>query len=258
MDLSIIILNYQSKGLVKQCLKGIKNSNLSLSYEIIVVDNASNDGCLEMVKNNFLGVKTIQADKNHGYAAGNNLGIKATQGKYIMILNPDVAVLENSIQLMFEFMENRVEVGLAGPRLINPDKSVQFSCMKFPTLLTPLYRRTFLGRFQFVQKKLKEYQMSDCDHAENREVDWIFGACMIVRKSAIEKVGLLDEKFFLYFEDTDWCRRFWRAGFKVYYVANAKMVHYHGRLSDSGILGIFKKATRTHIKSWLRYFWKNK
>ncbi|MCK4968462.1 MAG: glycosyltransferase family 2 protein, partial [Candidatus Aenigmarchaeota archaeon] len=146
MLLSIIILNYKSKGLLKQCLKGILLLHLSFQYEIIVVDNASNDHCNKMIKEEFSQVKIILASFNRGYAAGNNLGMKIAQGKYVLILNPDIAVLKNSIEQLIKFMEQHSTAGMVGPKLINPNGSRQFSCFRFPRWYTPILRRTLLGR----------------------------------------------------------------------------------------------------------------
>ncbi|PIP17480.1 MAG: glycosyl transferase family 2 [Parcubacteria group bacterium CG23_combo_of_CG06-09_8_20_14_all_35_9] len=256
MDLSIIILNYKTKGLVKQCIKGIKLLNLELDYEIIVVDNASQDGVGQMIKEQFSEAKFIAGKVNRGYAAGNNLGIRRSKGKYIMILNPDITVLPQAIEKMFSFLESYPKAAVVGPKLINPDGSTQLSCYHFPSLLVPIYRRTPLGRLPFAKKILRWYQMMDWDHSKRRRVDWLLGACLMIRTSAIEKVGLMDERFFLYFEDIDWCRRFWQAGWEVYYIADAEMVHYYQRLSAEGpgIIGLFKKSTRIHIVSWIKYF----
>ncbi len=256
MDLSIIILNYKTKGLVKQCIRNVKVATANLNYEIIVVDNGSNDGIEDMMKENFAEIKFIQTGKNSGFAAGNNIGIKEAQGKYIMLLNPDVTVLNGSIEKMVNFIENNPEAGLVGPRLINPDGTYQISCRTFQTPKLILYRRTPLGLMPFAKEQLVKHLMLDFNHQENREVDWLMGACMLVRKSALDKVDLLDERFFFYVEDMDWCRRFWMNGYKVYYIAEAEMVHLFERASETDIWGFFRinKMARWHISSWLKYF----
>ena len=256
MDLSIVILVYKQKGLLRQCLKGISLLNLNFTYEIIVVDNDLTDSCSQMIKKDFPEVKFIQSDKNLGYAGGNNLGLKKAQGKYIMILNPDIAILTNEFEKMMQFMNQHPQVGILGPKLINADGSQQYSCYRFPTFLMPFYRRTFLGKLPWFRQKVEKYLMMDWDHQNNQEVDWLLGGCLMVRKTALDKVGLLDERFFLYFEDVDWCRRFWEKGYQVIYFAESEVVHYHQRSSadTSWLLGLFKKVTREHIKSWLKYF----
>jgi GT2 family glycosyltransferase len=242
--------------LVKQCIRNVKVSVNNLAYEIIVVDNGSSDGCGEMIKENFPEIKFIQLPKNIGFAAGNNVGIKETKGEYIMLLNPDVTALNGSIEKMVGFMKTHPEVGLAGPKLINPDGTYQISCRTFQTPKLILYRRTPLGNFKQAARELREHLMTDFDHKSNREVDWVMGACMLVRQSALDKVGLLDERFFFYVEDMDWCRRFWENGFKVYYLAETEMVHLYERASavESWKFWTFNKMTRRHIASWVKYF----
>lgn len=279
MDLSIVILNYKQKGLVKQCIKGIVLAKPQLDYEIIVVDNNSNDGCLAMVESMFKPevvndptqprlplppsliipkIVTIAAKSNDGFAVGNNLGIAAAQGKYVMILNPDIAVVPGAIEEMKKYLDDHADVGMLGPKLINPDGSVQYSCRRFPNFLTPLFRRTILGNLKMARKWVGSYLMQDFNHKTSRDVDWLFGACLFVRKSVLDQVGSFDEHFFMYFEDLDLCRRFWAAGYRVVYVVNTEMVHYHSRLSAqrSGVLGVLNRGGRIHLISGLKYFFK--
>lgn len=258
VDLSIVILNYKSKNMVKECLRGIKSVGINLNYEIIVVDNASGDGIGKMLKENFPDVKFIVSPENVGFAAGNNLGIKAANGRYVLIMNPDIAIFQGSVEALVKYMDTHPDVGLAGPKLLNPDGTVQYSVCRFPGRFTPLYRRTPLGRTEAGKREIARYLMKDWDHGEAREVDWMLGACLIVRRESLEKVGLFDERFFLYFEDTDWCRRFWEAGWKVAYAPESSMVHFHRRESaESSLLAsLFKKTTQIHILSSIKYFLK--
>ncbi len=264
MDLSIIILNYKQKNLVKNCLKNILALNLNLEYEIIVIDNASSDGCMEMVKKEFLSeisfnkIKMLESKVNNGYASGNNLGIKEAKGKYILILNPDITVLSGSIEKMFQFMEKNSDCAICGPKLLNPDRSVQISSFRFPKWYTPIFRRTFLKQFNFTKKELQRYQMLDLNEDEIKKTGWLMGACVMIKKTVIEKVGLMDEHYRLYFEDTDWCKRFWNAGYKVYYFPQAEMIHFHQRLSaqEFGLKSVLNPSTRIHIISAIKYFWK--
>jgi len=251
MEISIIINNYKTKGLLKQCLAGIYAYPPSVSYEIIVVDNNSQDGSVEMVKDKFPQVKLVASGENLGHHRGNNLGIKNSSGKYILILNTDIAFLDNSIDRIYNFMESHSEAALTGPKLKNPDGSIQMSCMRFPSKLVPIYRRTFLGNFSFAKKEIDHYLMKDFDHMSTKEVDWILGACVMIRKSAIDKVGPMDESLFLYFGDIAWCRKFWEFNYKVYYFVDANIIHYHKR--ESAQSGIFSLVFWIHIIDWLRY-----
>lgn len=256
MDVSVIILNYRSRNLVKQCVKTIGLAPPDSRHEVIVVDNASGDGCGDMLAERFPHVRFIDAKANLGYAGGNNLGIKASRGRYVLIMNPDITVRPGAIDVLVRFMDEHPDVGIAGPRLVRPDGSIDHSCFRYPTPAIPAYRRTPLGRTSQGRRALDRYLMSDFDRGETRDVDWLLGAVLIVRRSALADVGLLDERFFLYFEDTDWCRRFREAGHRVTFVTDAEMVHYHERLSARGpwLLSPFRRSTRTHISSCIKYF----
>jgi len=256
MLLSIIILNYKSKGLVKYCLKGIQKLNLDFEYEIIVVDNDSRDGCLEMVKKEFKKdprIKTIQSAKNLGMGAGNNLGIREAKGKYILVLNPDIMILPNTLEKMIAYLDSHEKTGILAPQLINPNNTIQASAFRFPSFWRPLYRRTPLGKTKKGKTKLAHFLISDWDRKTSRTVDWLLGACLMIRKSTLDQVGMFDERFFLFFEDTDLCRRFQNAGFEVWYLADAKMIHYPHRLSAKKVLS---RPVRTHLISQVKYFLK--
>jgi len=255
MDLSIIILNYRTAKLVRQCIKTVKLYEPAASYEIIVVDNDSHDGVEEMLRQNYPEVKFVQTGGNRGYAAGNNTGIRQSIGRYLLILNPDITVKPGSIDAAVGYMERHQDIGLLGPKLVKPDGSVDESCYRFPSRLIPLYRRTPLGKLAAGRRALNQYLMVDYDRQMTRDVDWLLGAVLVVRRAALKQVGLFDERFFLYFEDTDWCRRFWQAGYRVVYYVGAEMVHYHERLSARGnwFTSLFRRSTRVHITSWLKY-----
>lgn len=258
MELSIIILNYKTRGLVKYCLKNATDTINNLNYEIIVVDNGSDDGISNMLAERFPQVRFLQTGKNLGFAAGYNVGIKEAKGKYVLVLTADVSVLDGSIEKMVEFMEKNPQVGLAGPKIINPDGSYQITCRTFQTPQIILYRRTPLSYLSFAKKELAKHLMSDFDRLTSREVDWVMGACMIVRKSALDKVGLFDERFFFYVEDMDWCRRFWANDYKVMYIADAKVIHLYEKASDHGIWKFWKldKMARWHMISGIKYIFK--
>jgi|APSaa5957512535_1039671.scaffolds.fasta_scaffold39733_1 GT2 family glycosyltransferase len=260
MDLSIVILNYKNKNLAKELLKNLVELNLPYQHEIIVVDNASYDGIKEIVEEKFPQVKFIQSHKNGGFAYGNNLGIKQAQGKYIMIMNPDLAILSDAIDILYKYMEDNIDVALAGPRLINADKSVQSSCTTLPDWRLPMYRRTSLGDTKAGRRWLDKYLMKNLDHYKNNYVPALFGACLIFRSDALDKVGLLDERYFMYLEDLDWSRRFWQNGYKVAYVGKAEIIHLHRRQSAAQglIKTLFSKTARNHIISFVKYLLKFK
>jgi len=258
MDCSIIILNYKTPGLLRVSLKGLAAANLALDYEIIVVDNASGDTSVDMVRREFPNVKLVASPVNGGFAAGNNLGLCAAQGEFAIIMNPDLAVFPGVIENLVATMRQRPDVGLLAPQLRNPDGTVQVSAYRFPSLSIALLRRTPFGKLPWARRKLRSYLMLDANLTAAHPVDWVLGGCMIVRRAALGSVGLLDERFFMYVEDVDWCRRFWEAGFPVIYDPSVSLVHYHQRQSaeSPGLTGVFSRLTRVHIASWIKYFWK--
>lgn len=253
MTLSIIILAYNSKNLLKYCLKSIKEADLSIDHEIIAADSASTDSTAEMMREKYPEIKLIIAPRNRGYAAGNNFGIRASSGEYVMILNPDIVVKKGEIEKMIKFMAEHAEIGMLGPKLINVDGSLQYSCRRFPKWWTPLARRTIFGKTKKGLREIQRFLMHDYDHQEGREVDWLFGAALLVRRQALEEAGLLDERFFMYFEDTDWCRRFWQKGWKVYYFPGAEFIHYYRQESAEKLIS---KINLAHVASWWKYLWK--
>lgn len=259
--LSIIILNYNQKNLLKVCLRGILKVKPKLEYEIIIVDNNSKKSDQEEIKKLVSlaadKIKIIVNQKNLGFAAGCNLGIKKAKGDYLLILNPDIAVLGGSIEKMVNWMKSNKNIGIIGPKLLNPDRSVQKSCYHYPSWDVPILRRTILGKLKWAKKKIDEYIMADFNHQEIKSVDWILGAALLLRKEMLKKVGLFDQRFFLYFEDVDLCRRANLAGWQVVYYPLAEMFHYHQRDSARpGIFSLFSRFTRIHIASAIKYFLK--
>jgi len=254
MDISIVIVNYNSKEKTKDCLKSIKDSDLGdLKYEIIVVENNSSDK-LDDLKKEIIDFKLIKSPVNLGMGGGNNLAIKKAQGEFVLILNPDTILKKVVIKIFWEYIKENPDVYIVGPKLLNPDLSLQFSCAKFPRPWTPIFRRTFLSRF--FKKHLDWFLMKNFSHDIIKEVDWLMGSCLMIRKKDFEG---FDERFFMYFEDIDVCRRAWREGKKVVYCPEAEVIHFHARESahNPWYVSIFNnKLTREHIKSWLRYFMK--
>ena len=249
--ISIIIVNYNTAGLVKNCIKSIYRHIGDVSHEIIVVDNNSSDEIGKMLKKRFSSVKFYRTNKNLGYGGGNNIGIKKAIGKYIAILNPDIVIKEQTFQRMYGFMEDNSDIGVIGPKLISPNGDIQHTRCRFPDFLTPIYRRTPLKKLKNIKSKIDNYTTRDITYNKTTETDWIFGAFLFIRKSAIDKVGMFDKRFFLGFEDADLCRRFWDNNYRVVYFSNTTVVHYPHRLSKKNI---FSRPIREHTLSWLRYF----
>lgn len=263
MDLSIILVNYKQKDFTMNCIKSIKEANFQLpdkklSYEIIVVDNNSEDGVGEVLSWQNPEVKFFQNKKNLGMGRANNIGIKEAVGDYVVIMNPDTIAMPDTFYKLYQYMEQNHEVGVIGPKQFNMDKSVQNSCYRWYGLFTPMYRRTPIGGFAFAQKDLNRFLMKDFDCNKILEVDWLLGSFLFCRKEALNEVGLFDERFFLYFEDTDFCRRFWKKGWKVVYNPETKIIHNHSRHSAKVAWYKFftNVAARHHIISWVKYLLK--
>jgi GT2 family glycosyltransferase len=242
-------------------LESIKTAQVSFDYEIIVVDSEVEDETQDMIREIFLELqaKYISFEKNKGYSKLVNAGLVAARGQYVLVLNADMIMFKDSLQKMFDYMEKNPPVGLLGPQLLNFNETIQDSCFRHYRILTILCRRTFIGKLKFGQKELARFLMKDFDHKSVREVDWILGAALMIRRQALEQVGQMDERFFMYFEDTDWCRRFWSRGWQVVYYPDAKMYHYHGRVSKKtgGLLDLFvNKYAWIHITSAIKYFFK--
>lgn len=255
MKLSIVILNYKTKHLTRLCIQNIFSLALPLEHEIILVDNASGDGSAELASL-FPSLHFIQNKENRGHAAGNNIGIQKAKGEYILILNPDIVFQKQEDVLQpLSFLDEHRKVGILGPRLLDPSGGVQNSCFRKYSLLTPLYRRTFLGKMPFGKKDVARHLMLDFDHKENREVDWILGACMFIRREMLENIGFLNEQFFLYFADYELCDRARAYGFTVMYFAKTSIIHYHKRESaqHSFFKNILSYPTRMHFQDWRTY-----
>ena len=241
------------------CLKSIKENIEGMDCEIIVVDSEAKEKTRDFIKEKYPEVKIIPFIKNLGYSKIVNAGIKESAGKYILILNADIIVLKNAIQEMMDCLEKNPKVGILGPQLLDFTDNIQESCFANPTIPAILARRTFFGKIKWGKKALNRFTIKDWDRKSTKDVDWVQGSAMMIRKKALDEVGLWDERFFMYFEDADLCRRFWQRGLKVLYLPSARMVHYYHRSSKKfgAILdAIFNKQTRIHIISAIKYFLK--
>lgn len=261
--LTIVITHHQTPILLKLCLKSILENIEDIEYEIIIVDSQLKSTVEDLIEEKIFKkekdrIKLISFSKNVGYAKLVNAGIKKSKGNNILILNADILVLKGSIQKMIDFMKNNPQTGIIGPQLLTFSNKVQNSHFKFPTLGAILARRTFLGKLKWGKKKLNEFLVQE-ENSLHKKVDWVQGSAMFVRQEAIDKIGLMDERYFMYLEDTDWCRRFWQNNYEVIYLPSAKMSHYYYRVSkkwNSFLDILFNKYTRIHLISAFKYFWK--
>ncbi|OGI16400.1 MAG: hypothetical protein A3J63_01810 [Candidatus Moranbacteria bacterium RIFCSPHIGHO2_02_FULL_40_12b] len=261
MDLTIAINGYRNPELLKLCIKSIRRNVKNVNYELIVTDSATEEETELMMREEFPGIKFFPSRINIGFQGMVKKSIEQSQGEYLLLLNNDIIVRENSVEAILEFMKKNPDVGIAGPQLLNFNDTLQYSCFRFYKPITILYRRTFLGKFSFAKKHLDWFLMKDYDHKKIKEVDWLMGSALLVSRKAVSKAGLMDPRFFMYMEDVDWCRRFWENGYKVIYYPEAKMYHYHGKASaKGGFIGslLFNKLTWIHINSAIKYFKKYK
>lgn len=254
--ISIIIVGYKSNQLLKYFFKAFEKAVVVAPYEFIVVDNASHDGTKEMIQKDHPQVRYIENTHNLGYAKACNIGMHVASGEYFLFLNPDIIVLPGSIESLQKYLEEHADVGAIAPKLTKPSGLLQATCRRWPPFATPFYRIRRLASFKPIARRIAEYLMEDYDHLAPREVDWVIGGAIMVRRLAAIDVGAWDEQFFMYFEDADWCRRFWGKNWKVVYLATTHMFHYYGQESTESpsIRSIItSRTTRAHIASWLKY-----
>jgi N-acetylglucosaminyl-diphospho-decaprenol L-rhamnosyltransferase len=264
--LSVIITHHKTPVLLKLCLRSIEQAlqGTDLKREVLIVDSEANFDDQEMIKEMFPEVKFISFENNVGYAKIVNAGLSQAQGQYLLILNADIIILEDAINKMVRFLKNQPHVGVVGPQLLTFTNEVQESCFRRPDfwgfMAFMMARRTIFGRSAWGKKVLDQFLLKPYDLGIVQwPVDWLQGSAMMVSREAAQKVGFLDERYFMYFEDADWCQRFWRHGFEVVYLPQAKMAHYYYRASRKwgGVMDIIlNKYTRLHIISALKYFWK--
>jgi GT2 family glycosyltransferase len=228
--LTICIVSWNTRDLLLDCLKSVYNSHTGFDYEVTVVDNNSGDGTADAVAMAYPRVRLIRNANNPGFAAANNQAIKISNAPYVLLLNPDTVMPPDLLQGMVDFMEVSSTAGAAGPKLIFPDGIIQDSCSLYPPGLEMI----------LIHHGLKSDRPVNINSSGPIPTASIMGACLIVRRQAIEKVGLMDENFFLIFEEADWCYRILQAGWNVFYLPNHKVVHYQGQsekqLPGSGII----------------------
>lgn len=244
-DVSVIIVNYNVQEFLEQALASVHEAGKGLSVEIFVVDNNSVDGSVQMVKNRFPDVHLIENEQNVGFATANNQAIREASGRYLLILNPDTLLQEDTLSTLVRFMDEHPDAGAAGCRILNPDGTfAPESRRAFPTPSVAFYRLTGLGRLFPKSPTFGQYNLTYLPIDELCEVDALSGSCMMVRANALVQspggnrkgAGLLDESFFMYGEDLDWCYRIQEAGWKIYYTPDTQIIHYKGESTKKGEL----------------------
>jgi GT2 family glycosyltransferase len=257
MDVSIIIVNWNTRELLSQCLQSVYASRTTKEIEVWVVDNGSTDGSVEMVRENYPQANLTVNEKNVGFAHANNQAIKRSSGDTVLLLNPDTVVDQDAIDNLFHFLESNSDVGVVGPRLLNPDRSLQESAYPEPTLFREFWRMFHLDKFNYYA----EYPMDKWPNDQVREVDVLMGACLLIRRKIFDQVGFMDEDFFIYSEEVDLCTRIRDYGWRLFWYPAATVVHYGGQSTQQvqqemflqlyqGKIQYFRKH-RSSIEVWL-------
>jgi GT2 family glycosyltransferase len=229
MMLSIIIVNYNTGKLLQDCLQSIYAGANGMPFDVWVVDNNSVDSSQNMVRSAFPKVRLIENGTNVGFSKANNLAISRCNSKYVLLLNPDTLVIGDAIDRMVDFMEEHPKVGIAGCKVLNRDRTLQLACRRsIPTPKVAFFRMTGLSRLFPNNRSLAQYNLTFKDADEEQEVDAVSGAFLMARRETVEQIGLLDERFFMYGEELDWCLRAKRAGWSVMYSPAAEIIHYKG------------------------------
>jgi len=232
LDLSIVIVSYNGREHLRRCLASLAAHPPAAESEVIVVDNDSRDGSAPMVASEFPHVRLLRMPRNLGFAAGANRGAREATGEAVVLLNPDSEVEADPFAPMLAYLREHADAGIVAPRLLNPDGSLQLSCRSFPAFSVALFNRYSLLTRLFPRNRYsRQYLLSDWHHDSISEVDWVSGACLTVRRSLFEEIGLLDEGYFMYIEDVDLCQRVHRAGYKVVYLPQTSVIHHIGRSS---------------------------
>jgi GT2 family glycosyltransferase len=250
--LSIIIVSYNSSSYLKDCIDSLLKYRPLFQFEIIVVDNASTDDSVHLVEKNYPYARLIINKRNMGFAAANNIAIRKSNSKYLLLINSDCEVYENSIQAMVSYMEDNAGTGIVGPKIKNTDGSIQLSCRKFPSFFDA-GMHTLLHNIAPDNRFSRRYKLAEIERSAPVEVDWVSGSCILIRRKSLDDTGLMDERYFMYVEDTDLCFQMWKKGWKVIYNPYSEILHHIGGSTRSGEVS---SSVRMQ-KSALYFFWKN-
>jgi len=251
VDVSLCIVSYKARDFVRDCLASVSKNTRKSTLEIILVDNNSQDGTVEIVANHFPTVKLIINDKNVGFSRANNQALKVSKGRFILWLNPDTVLLPNALDTLVAFMDSRPDVAIVGPKVLNKDRTLQGQCRRgFPTPWAMFCYFSGLSELFPHHKLFSKYLMTYQNENVAHEVDAVSGSCLLVRREVMDKIGLLDEDYFMYGEDLDYCYRAKKAGWKVYYTPEAQVIHYGGTASRKKP---FRSIYEFHRAMWIFY-----
>ncbi len=251
-DISFVIVSWNARQHLLNCLNSLSNPS-GCTQEIIVVDNGSTDGSIELVETQFPEVKLIKNKENLGFARANNIGIRASKGRYVCLINSDAIVLNNCIGGLMKFMDENSSVGMAGPKILNPNKTIQYSCRHFPSVWNNLCQAVGLNYIFPKSAFFSDWFMSYWSHDSIRSVDVLSGCFWMVRKEALVDIGLLDERFFIYGEDIDWCKRFHKAGWDVVFYPGAEAIHFGGASSGNAPIRFYLEMQKSDLHYWRKH-----
>jgi GT2 family glycosyltransferase len=277
VDLSIVIVNWNVRELLRRCLASLDQEKVGLPangsanegglpelpgrigpsaavIEVVVVDCNSTDGSAEMVRREFPWAKVIASDDNLGYARGNNRGISEATGRYLLVLNPDTEVVNDALETMVRYLDEHPAVGILGPGLLYPDGTLQSSRRRYPTLATAFFEGTLLQQWWPKNRVAQRYYMSDCPGDVTQSVEWLVGAALMIRREAWQQIGPLDEGFFMYFEELDWCRRCQAAGWEIHFSPAARVIHHEGKSSEQVATARTIRFHRSKIRYFRKYY----
>lgn len=250
LDLSIIIISFNTKDLLKTCIKSIYETTKNLNYEIIVVDNASSDGSPEAIEKAFNGVTVIKNNENLGFAKANNQAIKVARGKYLLLLNSDTILKEGTIENMVQFIDKHPNAAAVGPKVLNVDGTLQFKGFSFPSITSSLL--ILFGAERIFSKRLlyKLFTKFYWDDNSIVRVDFMPGCCLLIRKDIIDKIGFLPEEYFMYFEEAEWCYIARKNGYEVWYLPTSEIIHIGSASSNT-------KKEKLLLKSMILFYKRN-
>lgn len=258
MDLSVVIVSWNTCGLLRKCLTTLKTEldsfGDSLKWEVFLVDNNSADGSADMARTEHPWVKLTANDDNLGFAKANNQAFKQSTGRLVLLLNPDTEVQPGALKTLIDFIDEHPNAAIVAPQLLNSDGSVQRSCREFPTFIGMIYELIGLSKMFPDNKTFGRYKMLDWNHDDVRKVDQPEGACLLVRRSVMDKVGWLDEGFFMLFEEVDWCYRIIQAGYEIWFTPLAKVIHHYGQSIKQVKVRMILSSHRGLYRFWHKHY----
>jgi hypothetical protein len=256
MQLSISIVNWNTRDFLNACLQSVKRETASLGseVEVFVVDNDSHDESASMVAREHPWVKLIANDENHGFAAANNQALKLACGKKILLLNPDTVLMPRALITLMQFLDEHAAAGVVAPQLLNSDGTIQRSCRSFPTFFNMTAEMFGLSKLFPSMHALRQYKMLDWNHDSERQVDQPEGACLLIRRETLDQVGLFDEGYFMLFEEVDWCYRAIKAGWEIWFTPKAQVIHHYGQSIKQAKAAMILSSHRGLYRFWHKHY----